>query len=111
MKKLSLLSSFFICLLFVLTSASSCNESVDNTSAIKEQAQTEVNQSQLNATQPAPRITWSLERDNLIKRFKLQNDRAVTFFMYVFIEGVSVSGVSFITSKSEFNWMHVAFIS
>ena len=38
--------------------------------------------------QPPPRLTWSLERDNLIKRFKLQNDRAVSFYMYVFIEGV-----------------------
>lgn len=59
-----------------------------NTSALNEQAHTEVNQQQLNEVQPAPRITWSLERDNLIKRFKLQNDRTVMFYMYIFIEGV-----------------------
>jgi len=74
---------------FFLLSSSSCEVRQDNTSALKEQKQTEVNQTQLNSVQPAPRITWSLERDNLIKRFKLQNDRAVSFFMYIFIEGIS----------------------
>lgn len=59
-----------------------------NTSALDEQDHTEQNQRNLNTVQPPPTISWSLERDNLIKRFKLQNDRAVTFFMYVFIEGV-----------------------
>lgn len=87
MKTLKIFSLFLFVLLFALTSSSACTE--DNTSAKDEQAQTEVNQQQLNTTQPAPRITWSLERDNLTKRFKLQNDRAVTFFMYVFIEGIS----------------------
>jgi len=60
-----------------------------NTSAVDEQAHTEVNQQNLNKTQPAPRITWSLERDNLIKRFKLQNDRSVMFYMYIFNEGIA----------------------
>ena len=59
-----------------------------NTSAKDEQAHTEDNQRALNQTQPPPTITWSLERDNLIKRFKLQNDRSVSFYMYVFIEGI-----------------------
>lgn len=60
-----------------------------NTSALEEQQATEENQQNLNKVQPPPKISWSLERDNLTKRFKLQNDRSVTFFMYVFIEGVS----------------------
>ena len=30
-----------------------------------------------------------MERDNLIKLKKLQNDRTINFFMYIFIEGVS----------------------
>lgn len=60
-----------------------------NTSAKDEQAHTELNQQNLNKVQPPPTITWSLERDNLIKRFKLQNDRTISFYMYVFIEGVS----------------------
>ena len=63
--------------------------SPQNSSALNEQAQTEVNQQGLNQVQPPPRITWSLERDNLIKRFKLQNDRSVMFYMYLFVEGVS----------------------
>lgn len=67
----------------------SCDERPRNISARDEQAQTEINQQNLNKVQPAPRITWSLERDNLIKRFKLQNDRSVVFYMYLFIEGFS----------------------
>lgn len=60
----------------------------NNTSALDEQAATELNQQGLMKVQPPPRLSWSLERDNLIKRFKLQNDRAIQFYMYVFIEGV-----------------------
>jgi hypothetical protein len=72
---------------FALTSCGINNRKA-NTSALDEQDHTEINQRALNTVQPPPTITWSLERDNLIKRFKLQNDRAVSFFMYVFIEGV-----------------------
>lgn len=60
-----------------------------NVSAKDEQAHTEINQQNLNAVQPAPNISWSLERDNLIKRFKLQNDRTISFYMYLFIEGIA----------------------
>lgn len=67
----------------------SCDIPTETKSAILEQKHTEENQSNLNKLQPAPTITWSLERDNLIKRFKLQNDRSVMFYMYVFIEGIS----------------------
>lgn len=79
-------------LIFLTTlTITSCvdNDHVKNTSAKDEQAHTELNQRNLNSTQPAPNITWSLERDNLIKRFKLQNDRSVMFYMYIFVEGVS----------------------
>ena len=88
MKKSYLLVAF--ALTFLIMSNSGCESSLpDNTSAVKEQAHTEQNQQNLNSIQPPPTITWSLERDNLIKRFKLQNDRAVMFYMYVFIEGVA----------------------
>lgn len=60
-----------------------------NTSAKDEQAHTETNQERLNAVQPPPDLDWSMERDQLIKRMILQNDKTVTFFMYVFIEGIS----------------------
>lgn len=62
---------------------------VENKSAFEEQARTELNQQGLLSTQPPPRLSWSLERDNLIKRFKLMNDRSTMFYMYVFIEGVA----------------------
>lgn len=72
--------------IFVICTAEDCEST--NKTAIQEQARTEQNQAGLLATQPPPTISWSLERDNLIKRTKLQNDRSVTFFIYVFIEGV-----------------------
>ena len=88
MKKSYLLLVF--ALTFLIMSSSGCeNVTPDNISAVREQAHTEQNQQNLNQIQPPPTITWSLERDNLIKRFKLQNDRAVMFYMYVFIEGVA----------------------
>lgn len=85
MKKLLVI---FALLGFLLFTAESCS-SGDNKTAIKEQEKTELNQQHLFEVQPPPQITWSLERDNLIKRFKLQNDRSVMFYMYVFIEGVA----------------------
>lgn len=89
MKKLSFLT-LFILIFITLTSESGCGDrSTPNTSALKEQAHTETNQRRLNEVQPLPDITWSMERDNLIKLKKLQNDRTVNFFMYVFIEGIS----------------------
>lgn len=87
-KHFKFLSMLFLTLSFFILSSSKCS-GYKPTSAVLEQQKTEMNQTRLNETQPAPRIPWSLERDNLIKRFKLQNDRAVTFFMYIFIEGVS----------------------
>ena len=77
--------------MFVLLTSESCEgeRRPANVSALDEQAHTEQNQRNLNSVQPAPEISWSLERDNLIKRFKLQNDRSVVFFMYIFIEGVA----------------------
>ncbi len=76
--------------LATLLTLSSCEQvTTPNSSAIEEQDHTEKNQKNLNKIQPAPTISWSLERDNLIKRFKLQNDRSVMFYMYIFIEGVS----------------------
>jgi len=62
--------------------------SVENNTALDEQAHTEQNQSHLNSVQPAPEVEWSLERDNLTKRFQLMNDRSVMMYMYLFIEGV-----------------------
>lgn len=87
MRKLSL---FLGIILFMSLSAFQCDDSSkNNTTAKDEQKHTEANQRTLFDKQPPPTITWSLERDNLIKRFKLQNDRDVSFYMYIFVEGVS----------------------
>ncbi len=83
MKKL--LSVLFVAVLLI-----SCKEGGSSQPTAKAEGQkTEENQANLNQVQPAPRITWSLERDNLIRRFKLQNDRSIVFYMYLFIEGFS----------------------
>lgn len=72
---------------FLIFTAESCG--TGNKTAKQEQEHIEKNQSRLNETQPSPSITWSLERDNLIKRFKLMNDRSLNFYMYIFIEGIA----------------------
>lgn len=82
LKSLLLPMLFLTLLLF-----QSCQE--QNKTALQEQQGVEQNQSRLNTVQPPPRVTWSLERDNLIKRFKLQNDRTVVFYMYVFNYGIA----------------------
>jgi len=86
--KIKLLSALL--LISVLFIAADCSDGgrPANVTAKDEQAHTEINQQRLLAAQPPPDITWSLERDNLIKRFKLENDRSVMFYMYVFIEGI-----------------------
>jgi len=95
---MKLKSLLFILLAFVLMSASDSCEG-GNSTAKEEQRRTEANQEKLNNVQPAPRVEWSLERDNLINRFKLMNDRAVTMYMYVFIEGVGTPIGYYIVNK------------
>lgn len=80
-----------ILMMAVLTMAASSDNcdtsSSNNRTAKQEQALTEKNQQGLLASQPPPSITWSLERQQLIKRVKLQNDRTIYFYLYLFIEG------------------------
>mgnify|MGYP000281788150 CR=1 FL=1 len=80
MKKL--LSVLFVAVLLI-----SCKENnrPQNTSAKDEQAHTENNQQRLNQNQPLPNITWSMERDNLIKLKKLQKIHA-SFLCYLKIK-------------------------
>jgi len=87
MRKISSIGLIFV-MCFILMGNKGCDEN-ENKTAKQEQSMTEDNQRGLLERQPPPKITWSLERDNLIKRFKLQNDRTINFFMYVFIEGVA----------------------
>lgn len=78
---------YLVAALLVMVATVAC-DGRKNTTALLEQAKTEANQAGLLSAQPPPSLSWSMERDNLIKRFKLMNDRAVSFYMYVFIEGV-----------------------
>lgn len=89
MKKLFFLL-MSITIMTLTMSVSGCDGTrPSNTSALTEQAHTEINQQTLLENQPLPTITWSMERDNLIKLKKLQNNRSINFFMYIFIEGIS----------------------
>ncbi|MGL5315585.1 MAG: hypothetical protein ACRC92_20190 [Peptostreptococcaceae bacterium] len=49
-----------------------------------EQILTEINHRGLLNKQPPPKIEWSLERDNLIRRTKLWNDRNKLSYIYLF---------------------------
>jgi hypothetical protein len=88
-------SSFsLIFVLFIgaaMMNSTSCegNTGKSGKTATQEQVHTEQNQAALNAAQPAPYIDWSLERDNLIKRFSLMNDRSVQMYIYVFNHGAA----------------------
>ena len=73
---------------FITLSNEGCESSQNNETLSDEQRHTERNQNHLNEVQPAPTVEWSLERDNLTKRFQLMNDRSVMMYMYLFIEGV-----------------------
>lgn len=81
-------ATLLIVMTVFLTGFYSCGEHQSNDTALQEQDHTEKNQQHLNAVQPPPDVEWSLERDNLIKRFQLMNDRTVVMYMYLFIEGV-----------------------
>lgn len=61
------MKSFFLLALAAIffTSCNDGDRRPANTTALDEQAHTEVNQRQLLTNQPPPNITWSLERDNL----------------------------------------------
>lgn len=84
------LIKYFSLLIIIFLTATSCTYEPDisSQSAQQEQERTESNQQQLNTKQPAPKVTWSLERDNLVKRFKLMNDRSVIMYMYIFNYGI-----------------------
>ena len=90
MKKVFNTTIIILALLFVIACCPRCTtgSNDENKTAIQEQQLTEVNQQGLLQTQPPPHLTWSLERENLIKRFKMMNDRSIMFYMYIFNEGV-----------------------
>ena len=88
-KLLKTLMVLLIAVLFINAEGCIKNDtlSYSTSTAGQEQASTEANQSVLLSKQPAPRVTWSMERDALDMRFKMMNDRGIVFYMYVFAVG------------------------
>lgn len=99
MRKVIFNSTLFVFGLILMSAGCLDGGGQRNDATAKEQAHTEKNQKQLNGVQPAPFISWSLERDNLRKRFFLMNDRSVTMYMYIFIEGVGTPIGYYIVNK------------
>jgi hypothetical protein len=81
MKKLLLILPILIISTFVLTGCE--HEGVMNSTAQVEQTLTEENQQVLLKNQAPPKLDWSLERDNLIKRTKLWNDKNKISYIYL----------------------------
>lgn len=86
-----------ICGLVVLLGMVACDELPTNTQSI-EQAQQETNQFTLIQNQPAPQLTKSLERENLIKRLQLLNDENKVFYVYLVSYG---KVMAFYTAKGK----------
>jgi hypothetical protein len=78
MKKL-----LFIPLIGVVLFLTGCSETAMNTTAQKEQSLTEENQTALLENQPPPKLTWSLERENITKRTNLWNDPNKISYIYL----------------------------
>lgn len=93
----------FLTLAVFLCYMAGCNDRLSNTTAKDEQSHTEENQRRLDVLQPAPMLTYSLERENLRKRELLQNDRTISFYMYVFLEGYGSVGYYQINKVSSVN--------
>lgn len=77
----------FLLTTFVAISFTGCKERPKNKTAFAEQKRTEANQSRLNRVQPAPKVDFSIERQNLINRFLMMNDETIVFYLYIFNAG------------------------
>lgn len=92
-----------IIILFSIISCDSDIPRVENNTAKKEQAQTEIGHAYLLANQPPVHIKYSLERENINKRILLQNERSVSFYLYIFLEGVGCIGYYQVNKISSVN--------
>lgn len=68
-----------------------CDSTVMNSTAQKEQTLTEENQTRLLNNQAPPKLDWSLERENLIKRTNLWNDANKISYIYLINYGKVMS--------------------
>lgn len=78
-------------LLFVAAMGMGCTTSqtsYESTTSGHEAMLTEENQDRLLKTSPPPKLTKSLERENLIRRLELLNDENKIFYIYLIDHGV-----------------------
>ena len=75
----------------LLLTLTGCSDVAMNTTAQKEQTLTEENQTRLLDRQAPPKMDWSLERENLIKRTNLWNDKNKVSYIYLLSYGKVMS--------------------
>lgn len=94
MKNKMLVGMLLVGLLFLTACQIPSTQSTQNI----EQQQTENNQALLIKNQPAPTITKSLERENIIRRIEMMNDQNKVFYVYLVSYG---KVMSFFTAKGK----------
>ena len=74
-----------VALIAIMFGASACTMETTTSSSTAQQEQnlTEANQKKLLETQAPPKLDWSLERDNLIRRTTLWNDKNKVSYIYL----------------------------
>ena len=93
MQKLKMFSmvALLIGATFVLSGCSAADTSNTGSTSQIEQNLTEKNQTTLLKNQPPPKLDWSLERENLIKRTNLWNDANKISYIYLISYGKVMS--------------------
>jgi hypothetical protein len=81
-KFLGVFAGFAVLLVF-LSGCSLDKTAVTGSTAQIEQNLTEENQNKLLASQPPPKLDWSLERDNISRRTNLWNDKNKVSYIYL----------------------------
>lgn len=77
------MKKYLLILPFIVLFGAGCDWNSTKDTARVEQDLTENNQKQLLEVQPPPKLDWSLERDNLIKRTNLWNDPNKVSYIYL----------------------------
>lgn len=97
----------FIAVMLIAVLASGCTdtENYKDTTSGQEATLTEENQNRLLKASPPPKLSQSLERENLIRRLELLNDEDKIFYIYlvsygkVMAEYVAKGKISSVNSK------------
>lgn len=67
----------------LILAGAGCEVSQTQNTAVQEQALTESNQARLLESQPPPKLDWSLERENIMKRTTLWNNPNKVSYIYL----------------------------